>query len=635
MDRQMRRLLLIAVVLLGAAAEAAVRFAAATEPATAVSGETAAAGQTGQIDLGPRLDELIAARGRQSDGARLAALFDLTWRWALQEYPELATSIGVPGENDRWSDSSLAAIARRNALAPKVVAAAESIDRSRLNAAERLNYDLFLRQARLEVEGNRFHREYLAISQMGGVQQGIPQLLSYMPTQTIAQYRDVLARLRGIPRVIEDTMALLERGRAAGITPPRVTLRDVPAQVVAQLVDDPAKSPMLTAFTKFPAAIAAPEQEALRREAYEVFRGAVAPAFRKLHDYLEATYVPQARDSIAMSAMPDGQAWYAYAVRTQTTTDLAPRQIHEIGLAEVKRIRAEMDALIQKIGFKGSFADFQLFLRTDPRFFFTSSEELLTAYRDLCKRIDPQLIKLFGKLPRLPYGVQRMPAYSEKSQTSAYYDPGSLAGGRPGYFFVNTYDLKSRPKWGMEQLALHEAVPGHHLQVALAQELEGVPEWRKYDSYTAYAEGWGLYAESLGAEVGLYQDPYSDFGRLTAEIWRALRLVVDTGLHALGWTRQQAIDYMKANSANTEHDITVEVDRYIVWPGQALAYKIGELKIKEVRAYAEKELGPKFDLRSFHDHVLANGALPLDVLDGQIRAWVAEAKGAPPADAAR
>jgi uncharacterized protein (DUF885 family) len=313
-------------------------------------------------------------------------------------------------------------------------------------------------------------------------------------------------------------------------------------------------------------------------------------------------------------------------VRQQTTTDLTPEQIHQIGLAEVKRIHGQMEELMAKTGFKGSLQEFFTFLRTDPRFFYDKPEDLLAGYRDIAKRIDPELVKLFGKLPRLPYGVTPVPSYSEKSQTTAYYENGSLAAGRPGWFNANTYDLKSRPKWEMEALTAHEAVPGHHLQLSLAQEMENVPEWRHYDDYTAFTEGWGLYAESLGDEIGLYKDPYSKFGQLTYEMWRAVRLVVDTGMHAKGWTRQQAIDYFKANAGKAEHDIEVEVDRYIVWPGQALAYKIGELKLKELRAEAEKELGAKFDVRAFHDEVLGNGALPLDVLEKNVKAWMAQEK---------
>ena len=290
-----------------------------------------------------------------------------------------------------------------------------------------------------------------------------------------------------------------------------------------------------------------------------------------------------------------------------------------------------MEQVVEDSGFTGTFEGFVEFLRTDARFFFERPQDLLAGYRDIVKRADPELVRLFGRLPRLPYGVRPVPAYAEKSQTTAYYEPGSPEAGRPGYFYANTYDLRARPKWEMEPLALHEAVPGHHLQIALAQELPALPEFRKHGFYTAYVEGWGLYAESLGGEMGFYQDPYSRFGQLTYEIWRAIRLVVDTGLHALGWSRQQAIDYFIANAGKAEHDIVVEVDRYIVWPGQALAYKIGELKIKELRARAQSELGARFDVRAFHDEVLGQGALPLDVLDERIRAWAGRASVQSPA----
>ncbi|MFY9825729.1 MAG: DUF885 domain-containing protein [Thermoanaerobaculia bacterium] len=579
------------------------------------------------VEYAHKFEQFPATQGQESESVRLQKLFDLTWEYVMHSSPEFATAVGYPGLNDRWSDESFEAIELGRALSPKMLRAIDSIDRSKLTPAEQVNYDLAHRRLEQDIEGQKFHGEYMPVNQVGGVQQGIPQLLTYMPVHNVKDYENILARLRGIPRVVDQTLALLNKGLQEGITPPRVTLRDVPAQVGNLLVDDPMKSPMLKAFQKFPADVPAAEQERLKSEAVKVFKEAVLPAFRKLQNFLANTYLPASRDSIAMSDLPDGKAWYAFNVRASTTTNLTPEEIHQIGLSEVKRIRKQMDDLIASTGFKGSFADFTAFLRTDPRFFYDKPEDLLTGYRDIAKRIDPGLVKLFGKLPRLTYGVIPVPSYSEKSQTTAYYEDGSQAAGRPGYFYANTYDLKSRPKWEMEALTLHEAVPGHHLQLALAQEMENVPEWRRHDDYTAFVEGWGLYAESLGPDLGLYEDPYSKFGQLTYEIWRAIRLVVDTGMHTMGWTRQQALDYFKANSAKAEHDIEVEVDRYIVWPGQALAYKIGELKIKEMRAYAEKELGPRFDVRAFHDHVLGNGALPLDLLEKNIKAWVAEGKG--------
>jgi len=574
-----------------------------------------------------QIERFPATRGQGSESGRLKRFFDLFWRTRMLGSPELATAIGYPGLDDRLDDFSPEMLALGRRLAHDERAALASIDRARLTPAEQGDYDLALWRVEQGIEGGRFHSEYMLVNQLGGIQQDLPDLLASMPTRSVQDYENRLARLRQVPGVIDQTLALLAQGLKAGITPPKVTLRDVPAQFESLLTADPAKSPVLESFQEIPEAIPTADRERLRREAAQIFQSQVAPALRKLHDYLVQTYIPGARQTIAMSDLPDGRAWYAHLVKAATTTDLTPEQIHQIGLSEVKRIRKEMDDLIASTGFKGSFEDFCKLLRTDPRFFYDKPEDLLTGYRDIAKRIDPELVKLFGKLPRLPYGVIPVPSYSEKSQTTAYYDEGSLAAGRPGEFYANTYDLKSRPKWEMEALTAHEAVPGHHLQLSLAQELEGeVPEWRKHDDYTAFVEGWGLYAESLGSEIGLYKDPYSRFGQLTYEVWRAIRLVVDTGMHTMGWTRQQAIDYFKANSAKTDHDIEVEVDRYIVWPGQALAYKIGELKIKELRAYAQKELGPKFDVRAFHDHVLGNGAVPLDLLEKNVKAWVAEAK---------
>jgi uncharacterized protein (DUF885 family) len=592
-----------------------------------------AAVSPGLAESARQLEAFPATAGQAgvSESDRLKQFFDLYWATRMRASPALATYVGYPGRYDRWRDYSPETFALIRRIARLERAALASIDRARLAPAEQLNYDLLVRRLDLGIEGERFAAlgELLVIDQMSGVPGGY--VLSFMPGRTVEDYEDMLAYLRGYPKVIDQILALLAKGLAAGITPPRVTLRDVPEQVQNLLADDPAKSPLLERFQELPETIPEAERERLRREAARVFTEQVAPALRKLHDYLAGTYVPNARDYIALSDLPDGKALYAFQLRNYTTTDLTPEQIHQLGLAEVARIRKEMDALIAATGFKGSFEEFCAFLRTDPRFFYDDPEAMVSGYRDIAKRIDPELIKLFGRLPRLPYGVTPMNGAAAKSAPVAYYSNGSVAAGLPGWFLINTYDLKSRPKWGMEALTLHEAVPVHHLQYSIAQELEQLPEWRKWDVYPAFSEGWGLYAESLGGELGLYKDPYSKFGQLTYEMWRAIRLVVDTGLHTKGWTRQQAIDYYRANSARLEHEIVNEVDRIIVQPGSVPAYKVGELKIKELRAYAERELGPRFDLRAFHDHILGGGQLPLDLLEKSVKAWVAEAKDRRPA----
>jgi uncharacterized protein (DUF885 family) len=563
---------------------------------------------------------------QQSDSARLRQLFAQNWEYTMREYPEFATAVGYPGQNARWTDNSLEAIARRKRELNDPLNTLRTIDRAKLSPTDQLNYDLFRRNYTDALEETRFPGEFMPITQMGGVQQDVPSTIAQMPAGSVREYEDIIARLRGVPVLVSQTMVLLERGLAQGLTPPRITLRDVPGQAQNLVVDDPLTSPLLKAFTRFPAAVPDAEQQRLHAAAVAAYRDSVAPAFRRLSAYLRDKYVPRARTTTGMRDLPNGMAWYQVRARASTTTDLTPAQIHAIGLAEVKRIRGQMDSVIAASGFKGSFAEFVQFLRTDPRFYWTTSEDLIRGSRELMKRIDPELTKLFGTLPRLTYGVSPIPSYAERSQTTAYYQPGSPLAHRAGTYFVNTYNLPARPKWEMEALSLHEAVPGHHLQIALAQELEGVPEFRRFGGYTAFVEGWGLYSESLGGELGLYTDPYGKFGQLTYEMWRAIRLVIDTGIHTMGWTREQAIDYFKANAAKTEHDITVEVDRYIVWPGQALAYKIGELRIKELRAYATSTLGSRFDIRAFHDQVLGAGAVPLDVLEARIRAWVASVR---------
>ncbi|HVR44940.1 MAG TPA: DUF885 domain-containing protein [Thermoanaerobaculia bacterium] len=580
------------------------------------------------------LSAMTALGSRESEGTmkeseRLHALLAKEWEWRLREYPTLATYVGDRRYDDRLPDLSRTAIERRRGERRGFLEELLRIDRAILPAADQLNYDLFRRDLESEIEGYRFPSEVMAINQMGGVHQELAELAIIAPKAKPADYRNLLARLRAYPRLVDQTIALLREGLEKGVTPPRVPLRGVTEAIAAQIPEAPEKSPIWgIAFESMPASIPESEREELRQAARTALRDEVFPALRRLQKFWNGEYYPRTRETIGLSSVPDGAAWYAYNVREMTTTDLAPERIHEIGVAEVARIRDEMESIREQVGFEGPLEEFFEHLRTDPRFFFETEEMLLMTYRDIAKRIDPELPRLFGTLPRLPYGVLPVPEYSEKTQTTAYYMPGSPEVGRPGYFYANTYDLKSRPKWEMEALTVHEAVPGHHLQISLAQELEGVPEFRRWGGYTAFVEGWGLYSESLGRELGLYEDPYSRFGQLTYEMWRAVRLVVDTGMHVKGWTRQQAIDFFKANSSKAEHDIAVEIDRYLVWPGQALAYKIGQLRIRELRSLAETELGEGFDIRQFHDAVLLAGPLPLAVLEERVRAWIADQKKA-------
>lgn len=585
-------------------------------------------GATPAEDFTARGKELLANKEKLGEADRLHRLFDFSWEYTMMEYPEFATSVGYPGQNDRWSDVSFEAIARREETEKLDLELIKSIDRAKLSPTDAVSYDLYRRNAEFSVEGHQFPFELLPINQMGGVQQNVSQVISSTTFKTTKDYEDLVARLNSVPILIDQTIALLQKGLEQKFTPPQITLRDVPQQVLNLIVKEPAESPMLEPFKQMSSLVSGTDQIRLRQAATEAFTTKVKPAYQKLHDFLVAKYLPGCRTTIGANKLPNGEKLYLYTTRQQTTTELTPAQIHQIGLDEVKRIRGEMDKVIASTGFKGDFRAFTKYLLTDPKFFCTDAESLLAGYRDIAKQIDPKLVEFFGILPRLPYGIRPVPAYAEKSQAGAYYEPGSLKAGRPGYFFVNTYDLPSRPKWGIETLTLHEAVPGHHFQIAIAQEMDGLPEFRRHGGYNAFAEGWALYAESLGYEMGLFKDPYQHFGHLGDAMLRAVRLVVDTGLHSMDWSREKAIKYFEENTGNPPHDIVVEVDRYIVWPSQALGYKIGQLKIRQLRTDAEKELGANFDLRAFHDEVLKNGALPMSVLETHIKGWIAKRKGA-------
>ena len=569
----------------------------------------------------------LAAHAQQTEAQKLHKLFDEEWEWGLRDDPEGATFVGDRRYDDRLTDRSAEAYERRRAHGRDALAKIQAIDRSKLSADDKLNYDLFLLQAKNGVEGDKFPGELMPIGR-GGIHELMSDLAQGSPKDTVKDYENFLIRMRAFPRAVDDTIALMKRGLDAGLTPPRVILVETGNLIANQLADDPAKTPVYQLGFSDMRGIPDAEKQRLQKAAVEALQTSVLPAIRKLHTYWVNEYYPKTRESIAWTSLPQGKEWYAYAVRRQTTTDMTPDQIHELGQSEVKRIRSEMERIREQTGYKGDLPSFFQFLRNDPQFFHATRDDLLRAYRDIAKRIDPELMRLFGKLPRTSYGVIPVPSYSEKSTTTAYYNSGSPDARRPGYFYANLYDLKSRPKWEMEALTLHEAVPGHHLQISLAQELENVPKFRRFGFFTAFVEGWGLYAESLGPELGMYADPYSKFGQLTYEMWRAVRLVVDTGMHTKGWTRQQAIDFFASNSSKPLHDIEVEIDRYIGWPGQALAYKIGELKMKELRAKAQKELGDKFDVRAFHDELLGAGPLPMSLLETRMNQWIARQQGA-------
>ena len=552
----------------------------------------------------------------------LNSLYDEIWHHTMISSPTYATYVGYPGQNGRWPDPSLVAVQEDKEARKEFLRRLHSLNHEDLDEDSLLGWQLVEKNLSDEIDGYVFPEEFILIHQRSGVQQDIADTLSMMPKASSQDFIDRISRLRNAARYIDQNITVLREGLKRHITPPKITLRDVPDQIHNTIPEDLLKSPLLKSFSDYPKTMTKDQQTKITNEAIAIVKDSIYPAFERLLTFLENDYIPNANSSIALSDMPNGSNWYRHRAKRFTTSELTPKQIHSLGMREVKRIRKQMDDVITDSGFSGSFEEFTTFLRTDSQFYMTSAESLLAGYRDIAKRADPELAKMFGKLPRMPYGVIPIPDYAAKSQTTAYYWGGSSKDGRPGYFYANTYALDTRPTWEMEALTLHEAMPGHHLQISLAQELPETHALLQNLSYTGFVEGWGLYAESLGDEMGFYQDPYSKFGQLTYEMWRAVRLVVDTGMHLFDWDRQKSIDFFASNTAKSMHDIEVEIDRYISWPAQALAYKIGELKFKELRARATEKLDKKFDLRSFHDQLHEKGALPLDVLDQRTDTWI-------------
>ncbi|MDM4764705.1 DUF885 domain-containing protein [Pelomonas sp. SE-A7] len=569
------------------------------------------------------LAALMSSAQAATPTEQMHALFQRSWEQDLARDPLSATYYGERRLNGQLPELSLAHIEEDLKLVRERLAALRAIPKAKLPPAEQLNHELFERELQEELDAAPFKLYLEAIGPRGGVQTAA-EWAENMPFETLEDYRNWLSRLRALPRYIAQTQALLQQGMAERRVPPRVLMTRVQEQLnslLAQLAK-PEDSSFYKRFKTLPASVSAEQGAALRAEALTLIEKELLPAYRSFASFFSQQYLPACRETVGAWDLPEGGKLYANRARHYTTTSLAPEQIHEIGLKEVARIEAEMDSLTAEIGYKGTRAEFFNWLRTDPQHFFSEPQKLYEAYVLAAKKIEPELPKLFGKLYRTPFGVRAIPDITAPHTYTAYYSPPSLDGRRAGYYYVNLYRPEVRPKWEIEVLTVHESVPGHHLQVALANELGELPPFRRRAGYTSFVEGWALYSERLGYELGLYKDPYSRFGQLSYDMWRAVRLVVDTGLHLKRWSRQQAIDYFMSKAPKAEADIINEVDRYISWPGQALGYKIGQLKVLELRAQAEKALGSRFDLRAFHDHLLGAGALPLDLLERRMQDWI-------------
>jgi uncharacterized protein (DUF885 family) len=545
--------------------------------------------------------------------------------------PILATSIGDPRYNDRFEVSiSPEWRARAEQLEREYLERSASIDPRQLEGQAVLTYEVFRSARQRQIEGFRFPSHLIPLNQFYSVPNSFAQLGSgngLQPFKTVKDYEDFLKRVDGFVAWTDQAITNMREGAKKGYTLPRVLADRVLPQLEAHMVARPEDSIYWGPVRQLPDSFAATDRERLTAAYRMAIDAKIVPAYRRLHAFMRDEYLPQSRSSVGLDALPDGAAWYDYLVREITTTGLTPAQIHEIGLAEVKRIHGDMHGVMRQVGFKGSLQDFFVFLNNDPQFVHPSREALVQGYVDIKNRVNPQLPKLFEILPRADYEVRAVEPFREKSAAGGSYQAASEDGSRPGIFYANAYDLKARPTWAMEALSLHEGNPGHHFQITIAREQKDLPRFRRFGGYTAYSEGWALYAESLGPDLGVLTDPYMYFGRLEGELFRAIRLVVDTGLHSKGWTREQVLEYIDANSATSEARRVAETERYIAIPGQALAYKIGQLKISELRERAEWELGPRFDVRKFHTAILVDGALPLDVLEAKVDRWIAAQKG--------
>jgi uncharacterized protein (DUF885 family) len=571
---------------------------------------------------------LVAANSTEPVAARsaeLSALFAQIWQDTLKHSPEFASSLGDKRYDDQLTDYSTQEVNASLARGRGYIEKLSLIDTTGLPEQEQLSAELMLRSLIDEQEGAKFKEWEMPVNQFNGFHTDLPQLATHLQFDEAKDYDDYIARLKKVPTAFSQIMTNMELGIEDGRVPPQYLMEKVLAQTQTLAQQKPDASPFALPLKKFPATVSAEEQKRITGELLDAIATQVLPAYQRFAKFLQYEYVPKGRKDPGAWALPDGDAYYAYRIRQSTTLHKTATEIHQIGVDEVKRDEAEMLAIVKKLGF-ADLKSFNAALKTNPKEHPASAEALLDAFRGYEAQMQPKLPELFGRLPKAKLEVVEMPAFIQKDQAEAFYDQGSADGRRPGRVDVNTYDFANRSLAGVEAVAYHEGIPGHHLQISIAQELTGLPEFRKQSYYTAYTEGWALYSERLGKEVGFYQNPYSDYGRLEADIWRAIRLVVDTGVHSQHWTRQQMVDYFHDHTAMDDTNIQAEVDRYIAWPGQALGYKMGQLKILELRDRAKTALGPKFDIRAFHDEVLDSGALPMDVLDQRVDTWIAAQK---------
>lgn len=603
--------------------------AAGSAPAPGLASAADAAptvGPASVVEAAQTADAAPTAGSPPADSA-LHALFEETWEWELREDPLMATSVGRHEYGDRLPSVAEEDLRRRAGRRRDFLRRLRRIDRSELGTEDRISYDMFERRLELAIRSFELNEHLLPFTSESGFHTAFARLPADAPFRSVEDYEDYLARLRAWPEYLDQQLEHLRRGLEIGMTQPRAVLEGLEGTIEAHVVEAPEESVFWEPFTSFPPAVPEAERERLREEGRAAVTEAVVPGYRRFLAFFRETYLPGARETVGASELPDGEAYYRHQIRRYTTLDRSPEEIHRLGLQEVERIRSEMDAVIEETGFEGSYEEFLQFLRTDERFYVDEPEQLLKEAAWIAKRTDGELPSLFGKLPRLPYGIEPVPEHLAPNYTSGRYVSPALGSGDPGIYWVNTHDLESRPLYTLTALTLHEAVPGHHLQHAAQREIEDLPAFRRHTYISAFGEGWALYAERLGVEAGLYDTPYEDFGRLTYEMWRACRLVVDTGLHAMGWSRERAMDFLADRTALSLHEVRTETDRYISWPGQALSYKMGEIEIRRLRSRAEETLGPDFDLRAFHDAILWHGTVPLPTLRQQVEAWIDEQQG--------